>query len=132
MRIESVFQNLATFNLWGVLIAGILLVASRFFPLPIPIGFAIALPIVIASAIAVGLNLMRKIDLFAVAHLVDQRLSLKERLGTALEAMDRRGTGDFAICRFVMLHGQPKGSSLPQWSPTRFQRLSNGCPFPCC
>ncbi len=97
MRIESVFQNLATFNLWGVLIAGILLVASRFFPLPIPIGFAIALPIVIASAIAIGLNLMRKIDLFAVAHLVDQRLSLKERLGTALEAMDRRGTGDFAI-----------------------------------
>ena len=97
MRIESVFQNLATFNLWGLLIAGVLLVASRFFPLPIPIGFAIALPIVIASTIAVGLNLMRKIDLFAVAHLVDQRLSLKERLGTALEAMDRRGTGDFAI-----------------------------------
>ena len=97
MRIESVFQNLATFNLWGVLIAGILLVASRFFPLPIPIGFAIALPVVIASAIAVGLNLMRKIDPFAVAHFVDQRLSLKERLGTALEAMDRRGTGDFAI-----------------------------------
>ena len=97
MRIEGIFQDLATFNLWGLLIAGILLVANRFFPLPIPIGFAIALPIVIASAIAVGLNLMRKIDPFAVAHFVDQRLSLKERLGTALEAMDRRGTGDFAI-----------------------------------
>ena len=97
MRIEGVFQNLATFNLWGLLIAGILLVANRFFPLPIPIGFAIALPIVIASTITVGLNLMRKIDPFAVAHFVDQRLNLKERLGTALEAMDRRGTGDFAI-----------------------------------
>ncbi len=97
MRIEGVLQNLATFNLWGLLIAGILLVANRFFPLPIPIGFAIALPIVIASAIAVGLNLIRKIDPFAVAHFVDQRLNLKERLGTALEAMDRRGTGDFAI-----------------------------------
>ena len=97
MRIEGVFQNLATFNLWGLLIAGVLLVASRFFPLPIPIGFAIALPVFIASAIAAGLNLMRKIDPFAVAHFVDQRLNLKERLGTALEAMDRRGTGDFAI-----------------------------------
>ena len=97
MRIESVFQNLATFNLWGVLIVGILLVASRFFPLPIPIGLAIALPVVIASAIAVGLSLIRKIDPFAVAHFVDQRLNLKERLGTALEAMNRRGTGDFAI-----------------------------------
>ena len=97
IRIEGVFQNLATFNLWGLLIAGTLLVANRFFPLPIPIGFAIALPIVIASAIAVGLNLIRKIDPFAVAHFVDQRLNLKERLGTALEAMDRRGTGDFAI-----------------------------------
>ena len=40
---------------------------------------------------------MRKIDPFAVAHLVDRRLNLKERLGTALEAMDRRETGDFAI-----------------------------------
>ena len=97
MRIEGIFQDLATFNLWGLLIAGILLVANRFFPLPIPIGFAIALPVVIASAIAVGLNLIRKIDPFAVAHFVDQRLNLKERLGTALEAMDRRGTGDFAI-----------------------------------
>ena len=97
MRIDGILQNLATFNLWGVLIAGILLVANRFFPLPIPIGFAIALPVVIASAIAVGLSLIRKIDPFAVAHFVDQRLNLKERLGTALEAMDRRGTGDFAI-----------------------------------
>ena len=97
MRIEGVFQNLATFNLWGLLIAGILLVTNRFFPLPISIGLAVSLPTVIASAIAVGLSLMRKIDPFAVAHLVDQRLNLKERLGTALEALDRKNTGDFAI-----------------------------------
>ena len=97
MRIEGVFQNLATFNLWGLLIAGILFVANRFFPLPIPIGFAIALPITVASIIAVGLSLMRKIDPFEVARFVDQRLNLKERLGTALEALDRRNAGDFAI-----------------------------------
>ena len=97
MRIEGVFQNLATFNLWGLLIAGILLVANRFFPLPIPIGFAIALLIIVASIIAIGLSLLRKIDPFAVAHLVDQRLDLKERLGTALEAIGRRNSGDFAI-----------------------------------
>lgn len=97
MRIEDVFQNLATFNLWGLLIAGVLLVAGRFFPLPIPIGFAIALPIAVASAIAVGLSLLQKIDPFEVARFVDQRLDLKERLGTALEVMGRRDTGDFAI-----------------------------------
>ena len=97
MRIEGVLQNLATFNLWGLLIAGILLVAGRFFPLSIPIGFAIALPIIVASAIAVGLSLLRKIDPFEVAHLADQHLNLKERLGTALEAMDRRNAGDFVI-----------------------------------
>ena len=97
MQIEGAFQNLAVFNLWGLLIAGILLVADRFFPLPIPIGFAIALPIITASIIAIVSNLLRKIDPFAVAHLVDQHLDLKERLGTALEAMERRETGDFAI-----------------------------------
>ena len=97
MQIAEIFQNLATFNLWGLLIAGILLVADRFFPLPIAIGLAIAMPIVVVSVSAVGLTLMRKIDPFAVAHLVDQRLDLKERLGTALEAMDRREAGDFAI-----------------------------------
>ena len=97
VRIESVFQNLATFNLWGLLIAGILLVTGRFFPLPIPIGFAIALPIVVASVIAVGLGLLQKIDPFEVARFVDRRLNLKERLGTALEAIGRRETGDFAI-----------------------------------
>ena len=97
MQIESIFQYLATFNLWGLLIAGILFVANRFFPLPIPIGSTIALLIIIASTVAAGLSLMRKLDPFAVAHLVDQRLDLKERLGTALEAMGRREAGDFAI-----------------------------------
>ena len=97
MRIESIFQNLATFNLWGFLIVGILLVADRFFPLPIPIGSAIALLIIIASVIAVGLGLMRKIDPFEVARFVDQRLDLKERLGTALEIIGRRNAGDFGI-----------------------------------
>ena len=96
MRIEGILQNLAIFNLWGLLIAGILLAASRFFPLPIPAGLAVSLPIVVASVIAIGLSLTRKTDPFAVAHLVDRRLNLKERLGTALEAMDRRGTDDFA------------------------------------
>ncbi|MCE2395337.1 hypothetical protein J4G02_12180 [Candidatus Poribacteria bacterium] len=97
MRIERIFQNLAAFNLWGLLIVGLLLVANRFFPLPIPIGLAIALPIVVASAIAVGLVLLGKVDPFEVARFVDQRLNLKERLGTALEAMRRRNAGDFAI-----------------------------------
>ena len=97
MQIEGVFQNLAIFNLWGLLIAGILLVANRFFPMPLPTRFAIALPIAVASVFAVVLSLMRKIDPFAVARLVDQHLNLKERLGTALEAMERREAGDFAI-----------------------------------
>ena len=97
MRIEGVFQNLATFNFWGLLIAGILLAANRFFPLPIPIGLVVFLPIAVASVIAVGLSLARKIDSFEVAHLVDQHLNLKERLSTALEAIHRQETGDFAI-----------------------------------
>ena len=97
MRINGVFQNMATFNLWGLLIVGILLVANRFFPSPIPIGFAVFLPIVVGSAIAVGLTLIRKIDPLAVAHLVDRRLNLKERLGTAVEAMKQTDAEDFAV-----------------------------------
>ena len=97
VRIDSIFQNLATFNLWGLIITGILLVANRFFLLPIPIGLAVSLPIVVASAAAFGASLLRKVDPSEVARHVDQRLNLKERLGTALEAMDRRETDDFAI-----------------------------------
>lgn len=96
MRIDSIFQNLATFNLWGLIIAGILLVANRFFLLPIPIGIAASLPIVVASAAAVGASLLPQMDPSEVARLVDQRLNLKERLGTALEAMDRSDPSDFA------------------------------------
>ena len=75
MRIEETLRNLATFNLWGLLIAGILLVGDRFFPLPIPLEFVIVLPIVVASIIAVGLSLLQKIDPFEVARFVDQRLN---------------------------------------------------------
>ncbi len=96
IRIDGIFQNLATFNLWGLIIAGILLVANRFFLLPIPIGLAVSLPIVVASAAAVGVSLLRKMDPSEVARLVDQRLNLKERLSTALEALDRSETDDFA------------------------------------
>lgn len=97
MRIERSFHNLATFNFWGLLIAGILLVANRFFPLPLPIGLAVFTPIVLASVIAVSLSLGRQINPSEVARLVDQRLNLKERMGTALEVMDRKGTDDFAV-----------------------------------
>ena len=132
MRIDSVIQNLATFNFWGLLIVGALLVANRFFPLPIPIGYAASLPIVAASVIAVSLSLIREIDPFAVAHLVDQCLNLKERLGTALEAIHRGGVNDFAICRSVMLRRRSRGwFPLPR-SPTQFQRLSNGFPSRYC
>ena len=96
MRIDSIFQNLAAFNLWGLIIGGILLVANRFFLLPIPIGLAVSLPIVVASAAAVGASLLRKMNPSEVARHVDQHLNLKERLGTALETMDRNAPGDFA------------------------------------
>lgn len=97
MRIKRSLQNLATFNCWGLLIAGILLTINRFFPIPIPIGLAVFTPITVASVIAVGFSLGRKINRVEVARLLDQRLNLKERLGTALEAMERRETDDFAM-----------------------------------
>ena len=97
MRIKRSFHNLATFNFWGLLIVGILLVANRFLPLPIPIGLAVFTPIALASVTAVGLSLGRQINPSEVARLVDQRLNLKERMGTALEVMDRKGTDDFAV-----------------------------------
>ena len=97
MRIKRSLQNLATFNCWGLIIAGILLTINRFFPIPIPIGLAVFTPITVASVIAVGFSLGRKINRVEVARLLDQRLNLKERLGTALEAMERRETDDFAM-----------------------------------
>ena len=107
MRIERSFQNLATFNFWGLLIVGILLTFNRFFPLPIPIGLAVFAPIAVASGIAVGLSLGQQINPSEVAHLVDQRLNLKERLITALEAMDRKGTDDFAT---LQIHDTARAS----------------------
>ena len=130
MRIEEAFQNLAAFNLWGLLIAGILLVANRFFRLPMPIGFVIALPIVVASVFAVGLSLMWKIDPFAVAHLVDRRLNLKERLGTALEAMDRRETGDFAILQIRDAARAAQGILPPTVVSYTFPRTLKWLPLP--
>ena len=97
MQIDSIFQNLATFNFWGLFIAGILLGANRLFPLPIPVGLALCLPIAVASVAAVGATLLQKIDLLAVARLVDQRLNLKARLATALETMGRKDSSDFAV-----------------------------------
>ena len=97
MQVDGLFQNLARFGFWGLLIAGTLLIANRFFPVPIPIALVVSLPLVIAIAIVVGLSLLRKTDRLAVAHLVDQRLDLKERLGTAVEAIRQGIADDFTM-----------------------------------
>ncbi|MCZ6680000.1 MAG: hypothetical protein O7E52_22435 [Candidatus Poribacteria bacterium] len=97
MQINCFFQNLARYSFWGLCIGAIVLIANRFFPFPMPIGFAFSLPLVIAIAIAASLSLFRKTDLLAIARLVDQRLHLKERLSTALEAIYRELSSDFAI-----------------------------------
>ncbi len=97
MQIDGIFQNLASCGFWGLLITGVLLIVNRFFPLPIPIGFVTSLSLVIAITIAVGLSLLRKTDQLDVARLVDQRLTLKERLSTALETIQRGLVDDFAI-----------------------------------
>ena len=94
MHLNLLFSQLALFGFWGLAVSGILLILSRFFLLPVPVSLAVLLPLVIGIAAALCLSLFRKSNLFAVARTVDCRLNLKERLGTALEAIQRGNSDD--------------------------------------
>ena len=94
MHLNSFLSHLARFGFWGLLLAGILLILNRLFPLPFPVSLAVLLPLVTGIAAALCLSLFRKSNLFAVARTVDTRLNLKERLNTALESIHRGNSDD--------------------------------------
>ena len=86
MQFDLFLNQLARFGFWGLILVGILLILNRFFPLPFPMSLAIPLPIAIGFFTALCVSLLRRTDIFAVARRVDNRLNLKERLSTALDA----------------------------------------------
>ena len=93
MQLNLFLNQLARFGFWGLVAAGMLLLLNHFFPLPFPVSLAVLLPIAIGFSSALCVSLLRRPNLFAVARTVDNRLNLKERLSTALEA-NQRGKSD--------------------------------------
>ena len=98
MQFDMFLNQLARFGFWGLVAAGMLLVLNRFFPLPFPVSLAVLLTIAVGFSLALCASLLRRTDIFAVARRVDNRLNLKERLSTALEA-SQRGQSDDDLVR---------------------------------
>ena len=94
MHLNLFLSHLARFGFWGLVLAGILLILNRLIPLPFPVSLAAPIPLTVGFAAALCLSLLRKSNLFAVARTVDTRLNLKERLSTALEAVQRAKSDD--------------------------------------
>ena len=94
MHLNLFLHHLVRFGFWGLLLAGILLILNRLIPLPFPASLAVPLPLAVGFAAALCLSLFRKSNLFAVARAVDTRLNLKERLSTALEAVQSEKSDD--------------------------------------
>ncbi len=122
MHLNSFLSHLARFGFWGLLIAGILLILNRLFPLPIPVSLAAPLPLAVGFAAALCLSLLRKSNLFAVARAVDTRLNLKERLSTALEAIHSAKSDDNFLRLQIKDAGDvaraiDSGASFPYTSP---------------
>ncbi len=94
MRSRNLFGSLASCGFWGLLLVGIVLIGNRLIRLPLPVAPTVVLLLVGSIIVAVSLTLWRKIDRFAVARFVDERLNLKARFSTALESIQHGRTGN--------------------------------------
>ena len=94
MQSRNLFGNLASCGFWGLLLGGTVLIGNRLIRLPLPIMPTVVLLLAGSISVAVALTLCRKIDRFAVARFVDERLNLKARFSTALESIEHGRMGN--------------------------------------
>ncbi|MBC8235863.1 hypothetical protein H8E77_40460 [bacterium] len=91
----SIFHSyLAFYTLCGILLSSMILSVSKFIYLSDTIYYFAAIPILVGYIIALLRIFLYKLTLYDVAYALDSKLSLKERLGTALEIFDTGSTGE--------------------------------------
>ena len=91
------YSNFAFYLLWAMLFSGVILFASKFILLQLPIYLLATVCLFVALAISLARTFWRRLALYDVACALDVNCDLKERFSTALELIDEGHTDGLAL-----------------------------------
>ena len=90
MRFSIFYRNFTFYSLWAISFFGMVIFASKFVPLRLPIYLSAFVCVFAALVVALAKTLSRRLTLHDVALTLDANFDLKERFSTALELVDEK------------------------------------------
>jgi len=96
VRFSIFYSNFTFYLLWAISFLGLILCASKFVPLKLPIYLLAAVCVFATFIIALVRTLSRGLTQRDVARALDENFDLKERFSTALELIEEKNTDEFS------------------------------------
>jgi len=97
MRFSMFYSNFTFYLLWAILLSGVILFASKFVLLQLPIYLLATVCLFVALVISLARTFWQRLTLCDVAGALDVNFDLKERFSTALELIDKGYTDGIAF-----------------------------------
>ena len=127
---QTLLQTVTTTAFCGLVLLATLFLLNRWILLPLQLS--LISPIVILTSIAIGIyrSLKQRKTLSSVARFVDQKMALKERIGTAFELMQITPQNEFAQRQVQDAAETAATLDLTEISPYRVPKLLKLFPIP--
>lgn len=127
---QALLQTVVQTLFYGLILLAILFLLNRLILLPMEIS-SISWVVISASVIlGVCLSVKHRKDLLSVAQVVDEKMELKERLGTAFELIQNNPQGEFAQFQIQDAAETVTTLDIRKISPYRVPKLSPLLPIP--
>ena len=127
---QALFRTIAGTLFCGLVLLAILFLLNRLIPLPMQMSSISWIIISVAVILGVCLSVKHRKDLLSVAQVVDEKMELKERLGTAFELIQSNPQGEFAQFQIQDAAETVTTLDIEKISPYRVPKLLRLFPIP--
>ena len=127
---QVLLQRIAAAVFYGLVLLVMLFVLNRVILLPMQMLNISWIVVVVAVIVGIGLSISHRKDLLSVARAVDEKMELRERLGTAFGLMQTDPQGEFAQLQIRDAAETVTTLDIAQVSPYRVPKLLKRFPIP--
>lgn len=127
---QELLQTVVTTFFWGLILLTILFFLNRLMPLPPSMSNISWIVMSVAGVIGVCLSIKHRKELLFIAQTVDEKMGLKERLGTAFGLIQNVPQGEFAQFQIRDAAETVATLDIKKVSPYRVPKLLRLFPIP--
>ena len=127
---QTLLQTTTAAFFCGLVLLAAMFLLNRWILLPLQMSLISSIVILTGVAIGIYLSLKQRKDLPSVARFVDEKMALKERIGTAFELMQRTPQNEFAQRQVQDAAETAATLDITKISPYRAPKLLKLFPIP--